>query len=80
MELLRAQQQRLDRTRNLTGLRTRAWALLEALSTDPLIQAVEERITAHLSALTAGVGDAADMANSDGNRAPRDKGFSTIPS
>lgn len=55
VELLRAQQQRLDRTRNLTGLRTRAWALLEALSTDPLIQAVEERITAHLSALTAGV-------------------------
>lgn len=55
VELLRAQQQRLDRTRNLTALRTRAWALLEALSSDPLIQAVEERITAHLSALTAGV-------------------------
>lgn len=55
VELLRAQQQRVDGTRNLTPLRTKAWALLEALSTDPLIQAVEERITAHLSDLTSGV-------------------------
>jgi len=55
VELLRAQQQRLDGTRNLTGLRTRAWGLLEALSADPLIQAVEERISDHLSSLTAGV-------------------------
>ncbi|WP_330251410.1 AAA family ATPase [Nocardia sp. NBC_00565] len=55
VELLRAQQQRLDKTRNLTGLRARAWGLLEALSADPLIQAVEERVTAHLNSLTAGV-------------------------
>lgn len=55
VELLRAQQQRVDGTRNLTPLRTKAWALLEALSTEPLIQAVEERITAHLSDLTSGV-------------------------
>jgi putative ATP-dependent endonuclease of OLD family len=55
VELLRAQQQRLDGTRNLTGLRTRAWQLLESLSREPLIEAVEERVTAHLSNLTAGV-------------------------
>ena len=55
VELLRAQQQRVDGTRDLTPLRTKAWALLEALSTDPLIQAVEERITSHLSDLTSGV-------------------------
>lgn len=55
VELLRAQQQRLSGSRSLTGLRLRAWGLLEQLSDDPLIQAVEERITAHLSALTAGV-------------------------
>lgn len=55
VELLRAQQQRLDGTRNLTGLRTRAWQLLESLSREPLIVAVEERVTAHLSSLTAGV-------------------------
>ncbi|WP_433754661.1 ATP-dependent nuclease [Nocardia sp. CA-135398] len=55
VELLRAQQQRLNNTRNLTGLRTRAWRLLEDLSEDPVIEAVEERITAHLTSLTAGV-------------------------
>lgn len=55
VELLRAQQQRLDGTRNLTGLRVRASRLLEALSDDPLIKAVEERVTGHLSSLTAGV-------------------------
>lgn len=55
VELLRAQQQRLDGTRNLTGLRTRAWSLLEQLSADPLIAAVEERVTSHLASLTAGV-------------------------
>ncbi|MDR7172950.1 putative ATP-dependent endonuclease of OLD family [Nocardia kruczakiae] len=55
VELLRAQQQRLNSTRNLTGLRARAWKLLEELSDDPIIVAVEERITAHLITLTAGV-------------------------
>jgi putative ATP-dependent endonuclease of OLD family len=55
VELLRAQQQRVDGTRNLTPLRTKAWALLASLSSDPLIQAVEERITAHLGDLTSGV-------------------------
>lgn len=55
VELLRAQQQRLNNTRNLTGLRTRAWRLLEDLSADPVIEAVEERITAHLISLTTGV-------------------------
>ena len=55
VELLRAQQQRLDGTRNLTGLRTRAWQLLESLSREPLIAALEERVNAHLSSLTAGV-------------------------
>jgi putative ATP-dependent endonuclease of OLD family len=55
VELLRAQQQRLDGSRNLTGLRVRAWHLLDALSEDPLIKAVEERVTSHLSSLTAGV-------------------------
>jgi putative ATP-dependent endonuclease of OLD family len=55
VELLRAQQQRLDGSRNLTGLRVRASRLLDALSEDPLIKAVEERVTGHLSSLTAGV-------------------------
>ncbi|WP_345711182.1 AAA family ATPase [Kineococcus glutinatus] len=55
VELLRAQQQRLNGSRNLGQLRTRAWVLLESLSSTPLIEAVEERITAHLSALTSGV-------------------------
>ncbi|MEV6362148.1 ATP-dependent nuclease [Nocardia asteroides] len=55
VELLRAQQQRLTGTRNIAGLRARAWHLLEDLSNDPIIRAVEERITAHLTTLSAGV-------------------------
>jgi putative ATP-dependent endonuclease of OLD family len=55
IELLRAQQQRVDGTRNLRGLRDRATGLLEALTADGLIEAVQERIDGHLGALSAGV-------------------------
>lgn len=55
IELLRAQQQRIDGTRNLAALRGKASGLLEALAADELIQAVEGRIGAHLGALSAGV-------------------------
>jgi putative ATP-dependent endonuclease of OLD family len=55
VELLRAQQQRVSGSRSLTGLRARASALLEALAHDGIIAALEERISTHLSALSAGV-------------------------
>ena len=55
VELLRAQQQRLGRGRNLSGLRARASALLESLAGDELISALEDRIGEHLRALSAGV-------------------------
>ena len=55
VELLRAQQQRVNGSRNLAGLRAKASALLEALTNDGLINAVEERIDGHLAALSAGV-------------------------
>jgi putative ATP-dependent endonuclease of OLD family len=55
VELLRAQQQRIDGTRNLKHLRGRATGLLEALTADGLVEQVQERIAAHLRALTAGV-------------------------
>ncbi|WP_168214195.1 ATP-dependent nuclease [Prauserella flavalba] len=55
IELLRAQQQRANGSRNLVGLRSKASALLEALTSDGLIKAVEERIDGHLAALSAGV-------------------------
>ncbi len=55
VELLRAQQQAASGNRNLVGLRGRAGSLLESLSTDPLIEAVEKRIGGHLGALTGGV-------------------------
>jgi putative ATP-dependent endonuclease of OLD family len=55
VELLRAQQQRIDGTRNLKGLRGRATGLLEALTADGLVEQVQERIAVHLGALTAGV-------------------------
>jgi putative ATP-dependent endonuclease of OLD family len=55
VELLRAQQQRVNGSRNLAGLRSKASALLEALTNDGLIKAVEERIDGHLAALSAGV-------------------------
>ncbi|MGW4890926.1 AAA family ATPase [Kitasatospora sp. NPDC004240] len=55
IELLRAQQERLDGSRSLVPLRARASHLLEDLAKDGIIAAVEERIGAHLSALSAGV-------------------------
>jgi putative ATP-dependent endonuclease of OLD family len=55
VELLRAQQQRLNGSRNLAGLRARASGLLETLTHDGLIAALEERIDSHLAALSAGV-------------------------
>lgn len=55
VELLRAQQQADTGSRNLAGLRARAAGLLDHLSTDPLIAAVEGRIDGHLAALSAGV-------------------------
>ncbi|WP_431946581.1 ATP-dependent nuclease [Micromonospora marina] len=55
VELLRAQQQRLTRRRDLTSLRAKAAGLLDALASTELIQAVEQRIGEHLGPLTAGV-------------------------
>jgi len=55
IELMRAQQQRRDGTRNLADLRARASSLLEALTQDGIIAQIEARITSHLHALTAGV-------------------------
>ncbi len=55
IELLRAQQQRVNGSRNLEGLRSRASALLEALTSAGLVKAVEERIGEHLASLSAGV-------------------------
>jgi putative ATP-dependent endonuclease of OLD family len=56
VELFRAQQDALAGTRDLTQLRVRADRLLDALTKEePLIEAVEARIAAHLASLTAGV-------------------------
>ncbi|MFE7394743.1 ATP-dependent endonuclease [Streptomyces sp. NPDC057582] len=55
IELLRAEQERLDGTRSLVPLRVKASRLLEDLAKDGLIQAIEERIGGHLAALTSGV-------------------------
>ncbi|WJK34219.1 hypothetical protein [Solwaraspora sp. WMMA2065] len=55
VELLRAQQQRLTGSRNLTHLRSKAAGLLDSLARDGVLQLLEQRVTAHLSALTAGV-------------------------
>ncbi len=55
IELLRAQQQRVNGSRNLAGLRARASGLLDALAHEGLIAALEERIDNHLAALSAGV-------------------------
>ena len=55
IELLRAQQERLDGRRSLVSLRARASQLLEGLAKDGIIEAVEERIGTHLSAMSAGV-------------------------
>jgi putative ATP-dependent endonuclease of the OLD family len=55
VELLRAQQQAITGSRNLQRLRAHAASLLNSLSGDPLIAAVEARIDGHLAALSAGV-------------------------
>ena len=55
VELLRAEQQRMSGSRNLKDLRQRAYAMLEALTRDGIIVAVEERIGSHLASLSAGV-------------------------
>lgn len=55
IELLRAEQERLDGSRSLVPLRVKASRLLENLAKDGLIEAVEERISAHLAALTSRV-------------------------
>jgi putative ATP-dependent endonuclease of OLD family len=55
IELLRAQQERLDGSRSLVSLRVKASRLLEDLAKDSLIETVEERISSHLAALTSGV-------------------------
>ncbi|MFG2698021.1 ATP-dependent endonuclease [Kitasatospora sp. NPDC048407] len=55
IELLRAQQERIDGSRSLVPLRARASHLLEDLAKDGVIAAIEERIGAHLTALSAGV-------------------------
>lgn len=55
IELLRAEQQRLDGSRSLVPLRIKASRLLENLAKDGLIEAVEERIGSHLASLSTGV-------------------------
>jgi putative ATP-dependent endonuclease of OLD family len=55
IELLRAQQERLDGSRSLVPLRVKASRLLENLAKDGLIEAVEQRISTHLASLTSGV-------------------------
>lgn len=55
VELLRTQQQRLNGSRNLGGLRARAGYLLEQLAQDDLIREVEERIGQHFASLSDGV-------------------------
>ncbi|MER7305570.1 ATP-dependent nuclease [Streptomyces griseoluteus] len=55
VELLRAEQQRLNGTRNLVGLRARASQLLEELAKESIIDAVEKRIGGYLKDLSAGV-------------------------
>ena len=53
--LLRAEQLRVRGHRNLLDIRTSAARLLHELSTDPLIESVEQRVREHLTALSAGV-------------------------
>jgi putative ATP-dependent endonuclease of OLD family len=55
IELFRAEQQRLHRHRNLTGIRALASRLLDQLTQAELIGSVERRVRAHLTALSAGV-------------------------
>ncbi|MEU0837320.1 AAA family ATPase [Streptomyces sp. NPDC005969] len=55
VELLRAEQQRLNGTRNLVGLRAQASRLLEELAKESIIDAVEKRIGGYMTDLSAGV-------------------------
>lgn len=55
VELFRAEQQRRTGGRSLTDLRALAGRLLERLSSDALIDSVNQRIRTHLTALSAGV-------------------------
>lgn len=55
VELLRAQQQNLGRGRDLTSLRARASALLDALAQDGVLASLESRVRNHLHALSSGV-------------------------
>lgn len=55
VELLRAEQQQRAGHRDLAGVRVRAARLLEALASDKLIRAVEQRVRWHMDALSSGV-------------------------
>jgi putative ATP-dependent endonuclease of the OLD family len=55
VELLRAEQQRQHGHRNLLDVRNQAAALLEQLTKVGLIQAVEQRVRGHLTAMSSGV-------------------------
>ena len=55
VELLRAEQQRQRGHRNLLDVRNQAAALLEQLTKVGLIQAVEQRVRNHLTAMSSGV-------------------------
>ncbi|GLY38820.1 hypothetical protein Amsp01_048440 [Amycolatopsis sp. NBRC 101858] len=55
IELFRAEQQARNGHRNLVDLRARAQRLLEALTRTGLIEAVEQRVRGHLTALSSGV-------------------------
>ena len=55
IELFRAEQQARSGHRNLVDLRSRARRLLDALTRTGLIEAVEQRVRGHLTALSSGV-------------------------
>jgi putative ATP-dependent endonuclease of OLD family len=55
VELLRAEQQRQRGHRNLLDVRNQAAALLEQLTKAGLIEAVEQRVRTHLTAVSSGI-------------------------
>lgn len=55
IELFRAEQQARSGNRNLVDLRSRARRLLDALTKTGLIEAVEQRVRGHLTALSSGI-------------------------
>ncbi|MGO4649184.1 ATP-dependent endonuclease [Nocardia sp. 2YAB30] len=55
IELFRAEQQARSGHRNLVDLRSRAHRLLDALTRTGLIEAVEQRVRGHLTALSSGI-------------------------